>query len=233
MSAINVPVPCPREGLAAFYDTHSQTLTVSAKGEAPNWMIAVRIQQQVIMGGLKFALLSNAGGVGPAGKKPFDVQHKLNIALPNPVVIGKNIIFVTADSPHGFVIPINYGGYGPPAEVAAEEGTVAPTLGSVLPPITIVVPGEGKEFKIHAAADTGSLGSVNVEFDAKALKLVNAAAQGLDIVWTFEALALGQTLVNVTSEYTSLQTFSQFAKIQGYAVDVVVLEESSAKEVTT
>ncbi|MCJ1379635.1 hypothetical protein MMC17_002737 [Xylographa soralifera] len=229
MSAINVPVPCPREGLAALYDTRYRTLIVSAKGKAPNWMIGIRIQQETIMGGLKFALLSSAGGLGTPDEKAFDVKHKLPITLPNRVV-GKDIIFVTATNPHGFLIPIEYTGYNPPVDAPADESTGAATPGSVLPPIPIFVSGEGKQFGIKAAADAGPMGGVNIAFDDTVLKLVNAGMQGSDVVWTFETLKLGRTLVDVTTEYLSLQSLKQFVKIQGYLVDVGLTGEPAAEE---
>ena len=231
MSATKVPVPCSREDIRALYDTRFHVLIVSAKGEAPNWMLGVRIEQQTIMGGLKFALLSSAGGLGPAGNKPFEVELKVPMNLPNRVVMGKDIIFVTENKPHGFLVPIKYTGLNLPIDISV-DGTVAPLPGSVLPPIPIVVPGEGKVFTIHAAADIGPLGVVNIDYDNKPLKLINASIQGTDIVWTFLSLALGKTLVEVTSEYMTPLALNPFAKIQGYLVEVVVLGDTAAKETT-
>ena len=189
-------------------------------------MIGIHIKQEAIMGGLKFALTCRAGGVGPPEPEAFDVKLNLPIVLPNRVVVGKEIIFVTANRPHGFVIPIKYTGYEPPVDDNSEPSTP----GSVLPPISIFVPGEGKEFGIKAAADAGAMGGLNIKFDDTVLKLVSAGMQGTDLVWTFKTLKLGKTLVDVTTEYLSLQSLKEFVKIQGYLVEAVLTGEPAAAE---
>ncbi|MCJ1246490.1 hypothetical protein MMC30_003698 [Trapelia coarctata] len=226
-------VPCELSGLAALYETKTHTLIITAKGEAPGWYIGPFIEPEPHwVGGLKFSLRAYAGGLGKhPDMKPFEVTYKMPIILPNPVVIGKEVIIATANNPHGFVVPIRYTGLKEDGStsVITSDNSDAPNLSVVLPPITIYVPGEGKPFQI-TAADAGAHGSVRVCYNKAAIKLEDAGIEGNNIKWVFEATKLGETNIEVTSMIfeQAHPAWAPLMKIQPYLVKVVVLKEDSA-----
>ena len=231
---MSILVPCELSGLAALYETRKHTLIITAKGEAPDWYLGPFIQQVTPwLGGLKFSLLAYPGGLDTSGKMvPFDVRFELPVILPNRAVIGKNVVIATANNPHGFVVPIRYTGLkeGDEPTVITTEDADAPNLSVVLPPITIVVPGEGVPFHITAAADVGPHGGVRVSYNKRRVKMDDASLDGKIINWTFAASALGETLIEVTTSLFSEAhpVWTPLTKIQPYLVKVVVTKEDSA-----
>jgi len=99
-------VPCDFSGLSALYETTTHTLILGAKGEVPGWYTNPFIQSEHWLGGLKFSLRAYGSGLGKQPEhKSFEVHHKMPIMLPNPVVIGKEVIIATANNPRGLRCP--------------------------------------------------------------------------------------------------------------------------------
>lgn len=226
-------VPCDFSGLSALYETTTHTLILGAKGEVPGWYTNPFIQSEHWLGGLKFSLRAYGSGLGKQPEhKSFEVHHKMPIMLPNPVVIGKEVIIATANNPRGFVVPIRYTGLkdeGSTSVITADDPD-APNHSIVLEPITIHVPGEGEPFLITAAADVGAHGGVRISYHDACVKMDDAALEGKTIKWMFEATALGETLIEVRTNVfaEAHHSWAPLVKIQPYLVKVVVLKEDSA-----
>jgi len=226
-------VACDHSGLSALYETKTHTLIIGAKGEAPGWYVGPFIEHEQWLGGLKFSLRAYGGGFGKQpDHKPFEVHYKMPIMLPNPVVIGKEVIIATANNPRGFVVPIRYTGLtddGSTSVITADESDT-PNLAIVLPPITIYVPGEGKPFQITAAADVGAHGGVRLSYNKESVKMEDASLEGKTIKWVFEAMALGKTLIDVTTNVfaEAHPSWAPLLKIQPYLIKVLLLKEDSA-----
>ena len=136
------------------------------------------------------------------------------------------VIIVTANGE--YTIDIKFEIIDPrSAKPSSDANTSAtPSLGSVLEPIKIFVPGDGIPFNITAQAYLGDHGGVEVDFNSGTLKLTDAKIAGKDIVWTFEAVDgfLGRILVNVLSTTVPEQGATPYLKIQGYLVEVMIPE---------
>ena len=216
--------PCSPNDVKAVYVVKDKILTVFAQGEVPQWYIGPFIKQATFFGGLKFELLSYAGGILDPNKpktKHFDVHFKLPIQLPNHVVGGEYITFATQQVPNGFLVKVEYDGLLPEPGTEQTEQTEPVLPKSVLPPIDVLVAGEGVVFSIDAQVDLTPMTEVGIKFDTEALKLVTAGTVGLKVVWKFKAIKLGKTLVNVTTTWNKVGE-----TIQGYIVKVVVEDES-------
>ena len=208
---------------------------ITASGECPGWYISPFIQQDLYLGGLKFSLRSYAGGYNPPPTKYFDVEHKLRLHLPNNVVNSKSIIFVTANVPNGFVIPIKYTGCGPEeasqplVDLSSNDAPGQQIEGNVSPTIPIIIQ-EGKPF--HITASFGPDDVVDVKFDPNVLKMVNASINQKNIiVWEFEATKLGRTLVEVnTIIFFPPPRYGIASRVQYYDVSVVLHEGVNGSE---
>lgn len=230
------PHPTPPHhfsGLSALYETTTHTLIIGAKGEVPGWYIGPFIQPEHWLGGLKFSLRAYGSGLGKQPEhESFEVHHKMPIMLPNPGVIGKEVIIATANNPRGFVVPIRYTGLKDESSTSiftADEPD-APNHSIVLEPITIYVPGEGVPFLITGATDVGAHGGVRISFHDECVKMDDAALEGKTIKWMFEATALGETLIEVRTNVfaEAHHSWAPLVKIQPYVVKVLVLKEDSA-----
>ena len=222
--------PCPKSDLHACYSHTAQRLTITAKGKKCSVIVTQGFQQdKYFVGGLKFFFYCYYGGFGEPKEVDYKAALEIPILLPNRVVPSNTVIVATADG--DYTIPIEFGDC-PRAKSGNDKNlSASQSLGSVLPPINIFVPGDGTPFQITAQFDIVNVSGVDIDFDPKSLKLTNASIVGTRIEWTLEALPgfLGQTLVNVETTFVKEIGDLAYQKIQPYLVDVVVLEKQGAK----
>ena len=220
--------PCPKSDLKAVYNSKIQLLTITAEGEKLPVIIGPWFKKdEHFVGGLSFSLLCYWGGL-PGGKPTYKTTYEMSIQLPNPVMPSNTVIINTANGPY----PINIE-FDPTNPQSAElsrvgEPAIPQTPGSVLAPITIITR-EGSQFPISAQASLGNLSGVNMDFTPHHLKLTDAKIAGKDIVWTFEAVTLGHTIVDVVSTIVPENGGMSFIKIQRYLVEVIAYENQETK----
>ena len=183
-------------------------------------------------GGLRFFLNCHYADFGPPVQAPYKECYDMAISLPNRVMPSNTVLIVTADCT--YTIDIRFKTIDPKCVKSSSDGnpSAIPSLGSVLEPIKIFVPGDGIPFPIIAQAYLGDHSGVEVDFRPDDLKLTDAKIAGKNIIWTFEAMKgfLGRpTIVNVVSTIVPEQGGPLYSKIQGYLVEAMIPEGREAK----
>ncbi|KAK3378838.1 hypothetical protein B0T24DRAFT_589457 [Lasiosphaeria ovina] len=104
----SILVPLPESGFKAVYVTKTLTLTVSAVGKVPGWILDPHLEHDVLFGGLKFSLRGFPGGISEAPEQVIDTSIKLQVGLPAEHFESDT---VTCQSETGtYHIKINYAG---------------------------------------------------------------------------------------------------------------------------
>lgn len=221
----------PADDLAATYDPAEQVLTLSARGEAPNFTYGFEFKRITWIGGLKFELLAWSGPHA-AGTRKYEYSQSFNIANLRLVDPDGSVVIVTANHQSGQIVPVRWLGYGvgnktldPPlgsSPVSSEQqsATDAPkTFDAEVVNITVLFK---EKFTIQESTPTTRSGSVQVQYSPFALTLQNASIEFENIVWTFNSLETGRTqvVVNIGSGFGGLT----IRKV--YNVNVIVLDNS-------
>jgi hypothetical protein len=202
--------------LGAFYDPVRRELTLSAT-----------IEIRVFTTGIKFApdekddlKYSLEGWVGPLTNQTDKVEYQqtFTLSFPSPP---KCVTIRDAAHPQGTHVEIRYGGLLPPkgsekpkaqalkVDDAAptsqtEAGPTSPTKALSLPQKNIWILGDKNSFgskgifTISQRSEVPKMGTINIKFDPAFLSLQDAGINDTDIVWTFQALQIGDTQVIVT-----------------------------------
>ncbi|KAK4697901.1 hypothetical protein P7C71_g235, partial [Lecanoromycetidae sp. Uapishka_2] len=190
--------PIPADSLAALYDTNAKSLILTAEGEAQPLTFDIKFLHKPFFGGLLFELVGRTLAVEGGKKKYPPVDNPFPMAAP----IVPNVIIITANNPHGQVVPIHFTGLTPPSN----DKDSAPSGDGVGPQLPIIKTlGDevihvinGKTFKIHFPSEVPTYGSINEDHDDHFLQLQTAGIQDKDISWTFKAIQFTKTPTQIS-----------------------------------
>lgn len=226
----------PVDQVEAFYDPPKQTLTLSAKGTAPEYTYDFDFRRVPWMGGLKFELFA---WTGPLSGRPQPYEHEQKFTIPNLRLVdpGNKVIVVALNHPSGLFEEIRWGGLAglhPPHddEKAAaaphaqhDEGSHAtqghPIDGGEAPPIPLTVLFR-EPFDIKQSIPTAIGSSMSTAFSTNALMMVNARTAHGELSWTFNSLETGPTQIIIYRSEGTAQVIKQVV----YNVNVVVLDNA-------
>ncbi|KAF8243673.1 hypothetical protein K440DRAFT_611768 [Wilcoxina mikolae CBS 423.85] len=209
----------PADKLAASYV--AATLTLHAEGTVPNFTSGITFNRVPWMGGLKFSL---DGWTGPRGEgsRPYVHDQSFKIELPSLALPSGNVIIVTANHPHGIVVPID--GLEQlqqsPSDVQPQPLPPGNTEQHIISDPTHITALFKLPFEIQASDEVPRHGTVDIIFDPQYLVMTTAGIQDKDIVWTFNSLQTGNTQVIVTTT----GGIASFTKRKIYDISIVVLE---------
>ncbi|MCB2409695.1 hypothetical protein [Hymenobacter lucidus] len=212
--------PIPADKLAASYNVHTQTLTLSAEGEARNYTTGIQFERQSWLGGYKFNLEGWTGPLAdPESYEHYTHEQAFQLQMPSRVAPSGSVIIATANHPSGVAVPVRFlGGFIPPAEnEATEKATTAPAqaaAGAAPAAAPVEAPHAAPQlmqpdnqkinvlfkmpFNIQEGDRVPTGGTVTMKFDPSVLTLEKAGIQGTNIVWTLNSLKTGNTQVIVT-----------------------------------
>ncbi|KAL8883089.1 MAG: hypothetical protein Q9198_000012 [Flavoplaca austrocitrina] len=220
----------PADELAATYAPGEQTLTLYARGQAPNFTYGFDFKRLTWLGGLKFELLAWSG---PHASGSREYQHSQKFDIVNLKVVDPDgsVDIVTSNHPYGQSISVRWLGFEP------NNAAVDPFVGSFSKAtkraasdspqildadvVTMNVLFK-KPFTIKESTPSSTTGSVQEQHSPFALTIENAGIEFDSLVWTFNSLETGQTqvVVNITSDFGGIV----IRKV--YNINVFVLENS-------
>ncbi|KAL8935864.1 MAG: hypothetical protein Q9216_005215 [Gyalolechia sp. 2 TL-2023] len=216
--------------LAATYAPGEQTLTLYARGQAPNFTYGFHFKRLTWLGGLKFELLAWSGPLA-SGSRRYDHSQKFDIANLKVVDPDGSVDIVTSNHPYGQSIPVRWLGVEP------NNAILDPFVGSFSKPskkagadspqifdadiVTMNVL-FGQRFTIKESTPSSATGFVQEQHSPFALTMENAGIEFDNLVWTFNSLETGQTqvVINITSDFGGII----IRKV--YNINVFVLENS-------
>jgi len=209
------------ENVRAFYDENKHQTKLSADVTVYEITTGVAFTQDTIFGGYKFEL---KGWVGPmtGNDSTYPVSNSFDIQWPNSVAPGGKVTIVTRNHPEGQDIEVEaIGGLKIPI---LSDTNAAGQPQQVAGPGEIIQTTEGTPFSIRQTIDDPRLGhNIDAAYNKEYLNLISASVKGKDIVWTFEAIKLGETQVVVSVGNLN----PPFVYISPYHVHIGVLDSGN------
>ncbi|KAF6786386.1 hypothetical protein CSOJ01_15435 [Colletotrichum sojae] len=189
----------PADKIFAFYNNETNTLKLSAQGEAVHITRDIHFKRIKTIGGLRFQLL---GWVGPVtlGDSPYTADSYFNIELPSRVFPTGLVGIETANNKQ-WVVEIESllkNGSQKPLSASLATGDADDSV-ELVPPQEPIIAELGKPFTIQQRDEfKGKGGTVNISFDKNFVALSDAGVvNSKQIEWTFDPIQTGNTEITV------------------------------------